>query len=152
VNSNHGAEYRFNLATTYLNQARRRLRDEEWHSCVGESQLAVENAAKCVMACFLPVPRSHDMENLLKSLLCNLPDLEEEIVEYITRLIDIAGKHGLEEHIAVTYGDEETQRLPAELFNEESAQNALSDAEEAIAIARAVFQWRFPEENNKEKL
>lgn len=60
--------------------------------------------------------------------------------------------HGLEEHIAVTYGDEETRRLPSELFNEESAQNSLSDAEEALEIARFIFRWRFPEEDDKEEL
>jgi len=147
VNSNHGAEYRLNLATTYLNQAHKRFRDEEWHTCVGEVQLAVENAAKCVIACFLPVPRSHDMENQLESLLRNFPDLEEKIVESIKRLIEIARRHGLEEHIAVTYGDEETQRLPSELFDEEAAQDALSDAEESLEIARYIFRWRFPKEN-----
>lgn len=152
MNSNHGAEYRLNLAVLYLGRARRRFEAEEWDSCVGEAQLAVENAAKCVMACFLPVPRSHNMENLLESLLRNFPDLEEEIVEYITRLIEIAGRHGLDEHIAVTYGDENARRLPSELFDEEYAQNALSDAEEALEMARFIFRWRFPEEDKEEEL
>ncbi len=147
MNSSYDAQYRLDLAEMFLDQARRRLNVEEWHTCVGESQVSVENAAKSIIVCFRPVPHTHDVADHLTTLIRNTPDLDEEIVDGIRRMITLAETHNSEEHVAATDGDENTRTPPWELFDENKARNSLADAEEACEMARFVFQSRFPKIN-----
>jgi len=150
VNSSYDAQYRLDLAKMYLDQARRRLNEGEWHTCVGEAQISVENAAKSILACFRPVPYTHDVANHLSALIRNMPDLGEEIVDKIRRMIVFAETHNSEEHVAATYGNESTRTPPWELFDENKARSSLADAEEACEIAQSIFHRRFSPEEREE--
>lgn len=56
MDSASDAEYRLRLARGFLAEAEEDLRSSRWRSCVDNAQLAVENAAKSVIARFGPVP------------------------------------------------------------------------------------------------
>jgi len=106
VNSSYDAQYRLDLAKMYLRRAKSRRDEDEWDSCVREAQVSVENAAKSILACFRPVPYTHDMENHLRALIRDMHDLDEGIVDSIRQMIALAATHNSEEHVAATCGDE----------------------------------------------
>jgi HEPN domain-containing protein len=53
--SSEEPRYRLNLAEGFLLEAREDLNLKRWRSCVDNSQLAVENAAKVALALLGPV-------------------------------------------------------------------------------------------------
>ena len=61
MDSARDAEYRLRLARGFLAEAEEDVRLSRWRSCVDNAQLALENAAKAVIARFGPIPRSHDV-------------------------------------------------------------------------------------------
>jgi len=63
------ARFRLNLAEGYTMEAREDLGLKRWRSCVDNSQLAVENAAKVALALVGPVARTHDPAKLLRKVL-----------------------------------------------------------------------------------
>ena len=66
----------------------------------------------------------------------------------IAALIEITEKLGFEEHIRTDYGDESQYRTPWEIFDRESAEEALSLARRSQDIARRIIeQW--PQEEKK---
>jgi HEPN domain-containing protein len=67
MDSASDAEYRLRLAGGFLAEAEEDLRSSRWRSCVDDAQLAVENAAKSVIARFGPV-RSTRWKALLSGL------------------------------------------------------------------------------------
>lgn len=91
--------------------------------------MAVENAAKAVIAMRGPVPRVHQLKGAFSKLLqdARLKNLSKDI----GALAEITGKLGFEEHIRTDYGDETHYQTPWELFDRESA-------EEAVRLARAA--------------
>jgi len=60
MTGNRRAEYRLKLAQGFLNEARQDVGLERWRSAVDNAQLAVENAAKAVLALLGPVGRTHN--------------------------------------------------------------------------------------------
>jgi hypothetical protein len=61
--------YRLRLSEGFLNEARQDLALKRWRSCVDNSQLAVENAAKVFLAYLGPVGRTHNPAELLERAL-----------------------------------------------------------------------------------
>jgi hypothetical protein len=60
----------------------------------------------------------------------------------IRAVSEITEKLGFEEHIRTDYGDESQYRTPWEIFDRESAEQALSLARQARDIAeRIILQW-----------
>ncbi|MBI4523632.1 MAG: HEPN domain-containing protein [Deltaproteobacteria bacterium] len=134
------AEFRLRLAEGFLAEAEEDIRLSRWRSCVDNAQMCVENAAKAVIAMRGPVPKVHQLEEALAKLLkdTTLKSLRKEIAI----LQEIAGKLGFEEHVRTDYGDESEYRTPWELFDEESAEEALDSARKAHdAAKRIVGQW-----------
>lgn len=58
--------YRLRLAEGFLDEAREDKSLGRWRACVSGSQLAVENAAKAVLALLGPVGRTHNPAPLLR--------------------------------------------------------------------------------------
>lgn len=52
--------YRQRLAEGFLGEARQDVELRRWRSCIDNSQLAVENAAKAALALLGPVGRTHN--------------------------------------------------------------------------------------------
>ncbi len=57
------------LAKGYLSRAETDAMDGQWDGCLANAQEAVENAGKCVLANFRPVPKAHDVDESIERLL-----------------------------------------------------------------------------------
>jgi HEPN domain-containing protein len=131
--------YRVNLAEGFLIEAREDDQLKRWRSCVDNSQLAVENAAKAALALIGPVGQTHDPGKLLRKALAeNL--FPPSIRNRITRLAEYAQTLGPDIHIQSDYGKQESGLTPWQIFGEQDAKKALKTAEEALQIAREVVQ------------
>lgn len=131
------ARYRLGLAEMYRGEAREDANLHRWRSCVDDSQLATENAAKSVQGLVGPIGRTHDPGVLLQGELAEkrFPHAFEERVQ---RLSECAQLLGSQTHIYVAYGDEEERRTPWDMFGEEQARDALRLAEEAVGLTREL--------------
>ncbi len=130
--------YRLRLAEGFLAEARQDKASRSWRSCVDNSQLAVENAAKVFLAFLGPVGRTHNPGMLLEQALQErkFPDEKHDAVQ---RVAQCAKALGPKVHAETDYGDEETGRTPWELFDESSAEEALRVAEEAMRLSRQII-------------
>lgn len=68
MSSGH-AHYRLNLAWGFLAESGQDVQLKRWRSAVDNAQLAVENAAKAVLALLAPVGRTHNLAPLLREAL-----------------------------------------------------------------------------------
>ncbi|MFQ5828623.1 MAG: HEPN domain-containing protein [Candidatus Methylomirabilia bacterium] len=140
MNPKRDAEYRLRLAAGFLREAEEDVQLSRWRSCVDNAQMAVENAAKAVIAMRGPVPKVHQLKGALSKLLkdARLKSLNKEIAI----LGGISEKLGFEEHIRTDYGDESQYRTPWELFDRESAEEAVSLARTAYdAASKLIKKW-----------
>jgi HEPN domain-containing protein len=133
------ASYRLRLVLGFLQEARQDFNLERWRSCVDNSQLATENAAKAVLALLGPVGRTHNPSLLLREALAE-GEFPGEISPQVERLAECAEFLGPDIHVQSDYGDEACGRTPWELFDRESAQEALSLANEAAELAQQLLQ------------
>src|SRR5437763_17086753 len=108
--------YRLRLADGYLQEARQDVALLRWRSCVDNSQLAAENAAKAALALLGPVGRTHEPGRLLRQELAagRFPPALQAPVE---RLAECAELLGWDVHVQSDYGDEAARRTPWELFD-----------------------------------
>lgn len=135
--------YRLRLAEGFLEEACQDFASRRWRSCVDNSQLAVENAAKAVLSLLGPVGRTHNPAVLLRQALdaSRYPHPHpQSIFQQVERLAECAELLGPDIHARSDYGDESEWRTPWELFDESDAQQALSLAEESVRIAKQVIQ------------
>lgn len=132
------SHYRLRLAEGFLTEARQDIKSQRWRSCVDNSQLAVENAAKALLSLLGPVGRTHNPAALLQIALREnrFPQAFRRQVEQIA---ESARMLGPDIHIESDYGDETTWRTPWELFNQSAAENALQLAEDAVLLVEQVF-------------
>lgn len=131
------AAYRLKLAQGFLNEARQDVGLERWRSAMDNAQLAVENAAKAVLALLGPVGRTHNPAVQLRQALSD--DLfAAPRNDQVKRLTELAELLGPDVHIQTDYGDEVGGLTPWELFDEEDARQALAIAGEAVGLAEAV--------------
>jgi HEPN domain-containing protein len=134
---NQQFHYRLKLAQGFLQELRQDISLKRWRSAMNNAQLAVENAAKSILALAGPLGRTHNPAPLVRQLLEKklLPQLP---TDKVARLAELAELLGPDVHIQTDYGDETGALTPWELFGEDDAQQALSWAEEAVAIVEAV--------------
>ncbi len=137
--SNEEASYRLRLAEGFLGEARHNLQHQLWRSCVDNSQLAAENAAKAVLGLLGPVGRTHDPGAALLEAL-DKQRFTEEMEDPVRRIAQCARTLGPQIHLQSDYGDEATRRTPWEIFDQASAAQALALAEEAVALAKQVVE------------
>ncbi len=133
------ARYRLELASGFLGEARDDVTLRRWRSCVDNSQLAVENGAKAVLALVGPVGRTHAAAASLRQALreARFPSTD---MPRVSRLVELSEELGWDVHVASDYGDEVGRRTPWELFDEIAAREALRVAEEAITVARHIIE------------
>ncbi|HEC35028.1 MAG TPA: HEPN domain-containing protein [Anaerolineae bacterium] len=131
------AAYRLRLAQGFLNEAHQDLDLGRWRSVMDNAQLAVENAAKAVLALLGPVGRTHNPAVQLRRALGDglFAAPEDDRVQRLTELAELLGP---DVHIQTDYGDEAGGLTPWELFDEEDARQALDIAGEAVELAVAV--------------
>lgn len=131
------ARHRLRLAEGFLGEARQDAELSRWRSCVDNSQLAAENAAKAPLAVLGPVGRTHAPAALLRRAMA-ADRFPQSILPHVERLAELAEQLGWDIHMASDYGDEATRRTPWELFDESYARQALAHAEEAVALVRSI--------------
>lgn len=131
------AEYRLEVAQGFLGEARQDVGLERWRSAVDNAQLAVENAAKAVLALVGPVGRTHNPVIPLRQALKDGALLDQQSLQ---RLIELAELMGPDVHIQTDYGGETGGLTPWELFDQEDARQSLAMAEEAVELAAAVIR------------
>jgi len=69
MNPRQDTEFRLKLAAGFLREAEEDIQLSRWRSCVDNAQMAVENAAKAVIAMRGPVPRIHKTGGALSKML-----------------------------------------------------------------------------------
>ena len=129
--------YRLRLADGFLAEARQDLALARWRSCVDNSQLSVENAAKVLLALLAPVGRTHNPAILLRQSLADRL-YPQPCSQQVERVAECAELLGPAVHVQSDYGDEVGRRTPWELFDGRDACKALTLAEEAAGLARSV--------------
>lgn len=129
------AQYRLKLSRGFLIEARQDIALRRWRSCVDNSQLVVENAAKSTLALLGPVGRTHKVADLLRQHLSSFPP---SALSQTSRLIELAEQMGWDVHVSSDYGNEADRRTPWEIFDETSARRALTLAEEALVVAEQL--------------
>ena len=145
MNSRDDVRFRLNLAEGFLKEAKQDFGLKRWRSCVANSQLAVENSGKTILALFGLASKSHDPA---KHLAKNIHDenIPEEIRQRIKDLLPDLLILGFDEHILTDYGDESSYTLPWDLFDEDAARSSLETAKRAAAavplVVDLVNQWR----------
>ncbi len=138
MNNLQAAHYRFRIARGFLREALLDVDLHRWRSTVDNPQLAVENAAKSVLALVGPVGRTHNPAIQLRRLLGEevfLPTWQDRVCQ----LAEYAEVLGADVHIQTDYGNESEGRTPWELFDEEDAQHALIIAQEAVTLSEGII-------------
>lgn len=136
-------EYRLRIAYGFLNESRQDLALNRWRSVVDNAQLAVENAAKAVLALVAPVGRTHNPAPLLRQALDEGRfDVAQQSA--VQRLAECAEILGFDIHVQTDYGDEFQGPTPWELFNDQEAGEALALAEEAVSLAEVTVRGVLP--------
>ncbi len=136
------SRYRLVLAEGFLAEALQDFELSRWRSCVDNSQLAVENSGKTIIACFRPVEKSHNPARQVADLL-DKDEINPELVDDIRRIIPLLERLGFEEHLKTDYGDEDTYRSPWEIFNRDDAIESLDIAKKCVEIAKRVYMFYF---------
>ena len=136
-------EYRLRIAQGFLEESRQDLALSRWRSAVDNAQLAVENAAKAVLALIAPVGRTHNLAPLLRQAL-DEGRFDSAHRSAVQRLAECAELLGFDVHVQTDYGDEFLGLTSWELFDAQEAGDAVDMAEEAVALAQAVVQAVLP--------
>ena len=131
--------YRLRLAEGFLAEAQQDMSLGRWRSCVDNSQLSVENAAKAALATLGPVGRTHDPAGLLRQGLAD-GRFSDAAMPAVADLAKQAELLGHDVHMETDYGSEHGWRTPWELFDEDDARQSLAIAESAVVLAQQVFQ------------
>jgi len=133
------ARHRLNVAQGFLSESHQDVQLKRWRSAVDNAQLAVENAAKAILALIAPVGRTHNPAPLLREAL-EAGHFPSELVPFVQRLAECAEELGFDIHIQTDYGDETSGMTPWDLFGEEDAHHALSLAQESISLAETIIR------------
>jgi len=136
------ARYRLTLAKGYLAEAEEDFSMKRWRSCAAGSQLAIENSAKAIIACFVPVALTHDPAPQLARLL-EAETVPEEVATKAKEIIPIAAKFGGKEHGLLSYGDTKRFRDPWSLVSEEKAKEAIEGARRCVKVAEEIYETLF---------
>ncbi len=142
MTSREEAEYRLNLARGYLAEAEEDVGLKRWRSCADNAQLAIENAAKAIIACFEPVSHTHDPGPYLQTIVA-LEEVPEDLAGQIEGIISVVTSFGSQEHILFSYGDEEAFRDPWSIVTEGKAVEVIDGARRCFTVAQAAYDRFF---------
>ena len=130
------ALYRLRLAEEHLKRAEIALNARDWPMTVHFSQLAVENAAKALIAVFEVPIRTHDPSEQLLGLLDRLPvELRAGAGELARAAHELAP-----EHARSTYGLPAEGLTPSDIYDEGYAEECVNRARRVLDIARRALE------------
>jgi len=133
------ARYRLRLAEGFLVEAREDATLKRFRSCVHNSQLVAENAAKAVLALTGPVGRTHNPGPALRAAI-QAGLYAPELKDFAGQVAECAELMGPDVHIESDYGDESSWRTPWELVDEADASRALEFAIRAAHNAGLIVR------------
>ena len=133
------ALYRLKVAQGFLAESRQDMDLGRWRSVVDNAQLAVENAAKAVLALVAPVGKTHNPAPLLREAL-STGYFPTRFTEQVKGVASCAEQLGFDIHIQTDYGDEMGGLTPWDLFDETDARRALDLAKEAVSLAKSIIE------------
>lgn len=102
------------------------------------AQLAVENAAKAVLALLAPLGRTHSPAPLLREALA-AGHFSHGHVARVQRLAECAEELGFDVHVQTDYGAAISGLTPRDLFDENDVAQALVLAEERVALTESIL-------------
>lgn len=137
VNWKKDAQYRLRLAQGFYKEAEENLKYKQYRSCVDNSQLCIENSAKAIIVCFIPLGKTHSSAQGLKRLLRE-EKVSSGIKKDIEEIIPLVEEHGFEEHVLSDYGDEESYRTPWEIFDKGSAEDTFKAATRVLTEVETI--------------
>jgi len=140
MNPSEDSLYRLRVAVEFLDTAERNFAQGDWARCVQQAQIAVENAAKAILAYVEPVPRTHEPHRQLEALLATMPELPNNIVASVKVVIAACQHLGMREHVLATYGDEENRLTPSQIFHQPEATKAIEHARNAVSDSERVIK------------
>jgi HEPN domain-containing protein len=108
---NPEVDYRRRLAEGFLGEAREDMRLERWRSCVSNSQLAAENAAKAALATVGPVGKTHQPATLLRQAFAE-GRYDDTMRCAIDALVLASESLGADIHAESDYGDDSRWLTP----------------------------------------
>ena len=150
VNWQKDAEYRLKLALGFYKEAEQNLKYKQYRSCVDNSQLSIENSAKAIIVCFIPLGKTHSPSQGLRKLLQE-ERITDQVRKGIEEIIPIVEEHGFEEHILSDYGDEEGYKTPWEIFDKKSAEDIHGDATRVLTKAKEIISSIYESRGFKRK-
>lgn len=131
--------YRLKVAQGFLTECHQDVTLKRWRSAVDNGQLAIEHAAKAVLAMIGPVGRTHQPAVPLQQALQD-GKFTQTSHEQVQRLAELARLMGRDVHVQTDYGNEAELRTPWDLFDQADAQQALAMAEEAVTLAQTIIR------------
>jgi HEPN domain-containing protein len=122
------------MAETLATKAREALSRGDFREAALFARNAVENAAKAILCCFTTVPRSHEPADLLVRAL-GFAEFPQPLREWAAALVEPWRSYGMQEHVLLSYGDEQARVDPWSLVGAEHAREVLAAADEACRLA-----------------
>ena len=132
------------LARDYLRRAEVRVRSaagatssKDYPDAVRFSQEAVELSLKAALRAYgVEYPKEHDVGGVLRSVRERYPKWFQEKIDELAEVSgDLASKRAL-----AMYGLEAAGKSPSELFGEEQAAKALSEAEVVVRLVEKLLR------------
>jgi len=133
---NASMQYRLRLAEGFLDEARQDWELRRWRACVAHAQLSVENALKAIIACFVPLAKTHDPGRTLLRLM-EKQQIPPQAHGTLKDIVEEARLLGPQVHVQTDYGDEFAGQTPWELFTQEDAELALRTATRVLSRVTA---------------
>ena len=129
----------FRAASCILDEARRYHREGVWGLAIRRSQEVVELCLKAVLRFIgLEVPKIHDVSGFLRRYKERLP---AQVTENLDRVSSISRTLREEREISF-YGDEEAGFTAEELYSEEDAKRAISDATFVFELCEQLIKTK----------
>lgn len=135
-NPRREVEYRIQLSREYLEDAERCNASRDFKGCAQYSQLAVENAAKAVIATRRTPSWGHDPSTELLEV---ARELQSDQMAETSRLAEISSQVA-PEHGRTTYGEPERFLTPHMLYDAKAAERAITLAREAIGLMNQLLE------------
>ena len=123
MTSRDDVDYRLKLAKGFLKEAEEDFNLERWRSCVGNSQLSVENSGKAILMLFGVSPKTHESSKHLQTIV-NDSSIPDAIRERIKSLLPDFLSPGLEAHLMTDYGDESSAKTLVNYITQECECNS----------------------------
>ena len=136
INPKSEVDYRMKLAQLYLGDAEDSHKREDTRGTVASSQLAVENAAKAVIAVYRIPSWSHDPSHELRDIIGQIPQNLRPLAEELADIAELLAP----EHGRATYGEPIKGLTPWEIYRREDAETALRHARRAVELAKLILE------------